>query len=197
MVGRPRKTSVDDLLEQAATLFWANGYDATSMGDLTKALGVGPSSLYNTFGSKAGLYIAAIEAYADREGSFYTESLGLPDIHEALSQLLLRSAQVYTREECPRGCAILSQGPSVDHEVEEHMRERRIQARQRVADRIRAAVDQQQLPQNTNVDALARFVTGVLQGLSQQARDGASRDALTAMAHVAVHALHPPESASP
>ncbi|MEU8821899.1 helix-turn-helix domain-containing protein [Actinoplanes sp. NPDC048796] len=51
----------------AAALFAGRSYDGTSVDDLVGQTGVHRGSLYKTFGSKRGLYLAALRHYVDRE----------------------------------------------------------------------------------------------------------------------------------
>ena len=50
-------------LDQAMRLFWRQGYEATSIQDLVDRLGINRFSLYDTFGSKHELFIAACERF--------------------------------------------------------------------------------------------------------------------------------------
>jgi len=43
-------------------VFWAEGYEATSMQDLVEAMGINRGSLYGTFGGKRALFLAALDA---------------------------------------------------------------------------------------------------------------------------------------
>ena len=61
--GRPLSFDRDVALNQAMLLFWQHGYEATSLNDLTTALGVTPSSIYTVFGDKKGLFLAAVGHY--------------------------------------------------------------------------------------------------------------------------------------
>lgn len=53
----------DELLASAMQQFWVAGYHATSMDDLVKATQVSRHGIYNSFGSKHGLFIACLRAY--------------------------------------------------------------------------------------------------------------------------------------
>src|ERR1035438_3896735 len=63
-MGRPREFDTDAGLEKAMRLFWAKGYEGTSVADLTEALGISRPSLYAAFGDKQSLFRAALERYA-------------------------------------------------------------------------------------------------------------------------------------
>ncbi|SCA56531.1 conserved hypothetical protein [Candidatus Terasakiella magnetica] len=47
---------VDEALDRAANVFWMKGFEATSMSDLIKGMGINKGSLYNAFGSKKELF---------------------------------------------------------------------------------------------------------------------------------------------
>lgn len=52
-----------EVLRKAITIFWKNGYNATSLHDLIDGLGIARSSIYHAFGDKHNLYIKALEQY--------------------------------------------------------------------------------------------------------------------------------------
>lgn len=62
-MGRTATFDRDQVLTQARNLFWARGYEATSVPDLEEATGLKRSSLYHAFGSKKELFDAVIENY--------------------------------------------------------------------------------------------------------------------------------------
>ncbi|MGO3885813.1 MAG: helix-turn-helix domain-containing protein [Mycetocola sp.] len=51
------------VVRAACELFWDRGFDAVSLPELEQATGLNRSSLYNSFGSKRGLYDAAVSDY--------------------------------------------------------------------------------------------------------------------------------------
>jgi TetR/AcrR family transcriptional repressor of nem operon len=46
-------------------VFWKKGYSGTSMRDLTEAMGINSSSLYNTIGDKHQLFLKSIRHYTE------------------------------------------------------------------------------------------------------------------------------------
>jgi len=61
--GRPREFDIDRALEAATQQFWAVGYEATSLQDLLKSMGLSKSSLYQTFGNKHELFVRCLDHY--------------------------------------------------------------------------------------------------------------------------------------
>ena len=57
---------VDAAVDCAMKVFWAKGYEPTSISDLTEAMQINKGSLYNAFGSKKALFMRALLKY-DRE----------------------------------------------------------------------------------------------------------------------------------
>src|ERR1700733_15269525 len=68
VIGRPREFDIDRALERAMELFWRQGYEGTSLADLTRELGVTRPSLYAAFESKEGLFLKALDLYEVRAG---------------------------------------------------------------------------------------------------------------------------------
>ncbi|WP_280181084.1 helix-turn-helix domain-containing protein, partial [Nocardia farcinica] len=65
-MGRPRGFDEDEVIAAAARLFAERAYDGVSVDDLVDHLGVHRNSLYKVFGSKRGLYLAALRWYRPR-----------------------------------------------------------------------------------------------------------------------------------
>ena len=64
--GRPRSFDEAAALDAAMQVFWQKGFEATSLDDLTKAMGLSRSSFYAAFGNKQTLFLRAVEHYSRR-----------------------------------------------------------------------------------------------------------------------------------
>src|SRR5690606_4395845 len=125
--GRPRSFDRQAALEQATMLFWEHGYEATSMADLTRAMGIGAPSLYTAFGDKKALLEQVVTAYTATHGAFTARALAEePHARDAVRRMLREAAARYTEPGHPHGCLIISAAVNCGTpEVRRMLRERR------------------------------------------------------------------------
>ncbi len=64
-MGRTRSFAEQDAARAALGVFWDRGYAETAVPDLERATGLSRSSIYHSFGSKRGLFDAAVVRYLD------------------------------------------------------------------------------------------------------------------------------------
>ena len=65
-MGRTRTFDETDAARSALEAFWDHGLEGTAIPDLEKATGLSRSSIYHSFGSKRGLFDAAVDTYLDQ-----------------------------------------------------------------------------------------------------------------------------------
>src|SRR6266852_4369991 len=78
----------DTVVDRAMMLFWRMGYGGTSIQDLEKATRLRRGSLYNAFGDKQGLFVAALKRYESTVGQERIEQLSNPDPYRAIEGFL-------------------------------------------------------------------------------------------------------------
>jgi len=188
--GRPLSFDREAALEKAMHVFWERGYEAASVADLTAAMGITPPSLYTAFGDKERLFLEAVDAYGKGPGGFGARALAEePTARQALQRLLEEGAVELTRDCQPHGCmmvmATTNCSLAAEH-LQAALAKRRAVYVKDMEDRIQRGIDQGELPPGTDAYALANFYAMVYQGMSMQAKDGASRESLLESARMAM-----------
>ncbi|WP_420959653.1 TetR/AcrR family transcriptional regulator [Brucella sp. IR073] len=185
--GRPWSFDRDKAVEIAMRLFWRHGYEGVSVGDLTKAIGIAPPSLYAAFGSKAGLYREALGRYEETLGLLKVPAIAAAKtLGEAVRLLLEAAVRAVTDPEREPGCMISSGMVECqpDHAaLAREAAERRAAMCERIAQALQPFAGKEELPR------LARHLAAVMQGISIQARDGATREELQEIVEEVVSGL--------
>ncbi|MBA2117063.1 HTH-type transcriptional repressor BdcR [Planctomycetes bacterium FF15] len=170
-------------LSIAKDLFHERGYDAVGIAELTRVLGINPPSLYAAYGSKAGLYERCLEVYVE-EANLPANKILTPDrpLPEAISELLLRAAELYTRSKAKRGCMV-AEGMGADDPQARALANAYGEA---AAHFIEHYISQTE-PQRAR--GLADYVVTTLRGLSSASRAGLSKTRLLAVAKLAAQSF--------
>lgn len=188
--GRVPTFDHDEALEIALDLFWRHGYEGVSVAELCRAIGIAAPSLYHAFGSKADLYRDAVRLY--RATNMTAEDVAsASSARSAALDMLRRGVAAVTRPGRPLGCMVSSGLLMVGvdgAELAEELQVLRAELRKALEQRIIRDVNEGALPATTDPATVARFYATILQGLSVQAVDGATRAELDAVVRAAMHA---------
>jgi AcrR family transcriptional regulator len=188
--GRPLSFDRDTALETAMHVFWERGYEAASISDLTSAMGITPPSLYTAFGDKEQLFLEAIERYALGYGSAGARALNEePTARGAIERWLLEAANELTQPCHPKGCMVVMAATNCSaaaERVQDALLLRRTEAIANVGRRIQGGIDGGELPADTDPQDLANFYATIYQGMSMQAKDGATHESLVATVRTAM-----------
>ncbi|WP_310469194.1 TetR/AcrR family transcriptional regulator [Sphingomonas sp.] len=179
--GRPREFCVDRALAQALRVFWTKGYDATSLTDLTEAMGITRPSLYAAFGNKESLFRKALDLY-EREKMFYVgKALAEPTARKVVEAMLRGAVENMSGCDEPHGClriiATVAGGPD-SQSIRAELMERGKLVHETIIDRFRRAQRDGDLPAHLDVVGLADMLKALFQGISVQATQGATREEL-------------------
>jgi AcrR family transcriptional regulator len=190
--GRPRSFDREAALRRAMEVFWRRGYEGTAVSDLTRAMAINAPSLYAAFGCKEALFREAVVLYNATEGAVTDRALeAAPTARRAVEDMLRLNAAAYVNPRRPPGCMVTlaaTIGTPESAEVRDFLSQCRQQAQDAIEARLVRGVADGDLPEGADISALAAFYYTVLQGLSIQARDGASRDTLAAIVDCAMAA---------
>lgn len=180
----------DAALADAARVFWRQGYGATSVQDLEAATSLGRGSLYNAFGGKKALFLAALERYSEAVAAPLLGHLAAPDVGAGIEAMLMEIVARVDEPGRPRGCLLtntcLESGgaPEVETFVAAAMRakETALEAA------ILRARDQGEIEPDADPRALARFYAAVMQSLGLLHKALVERERLEDVVKVALAA---------
>jgi TetR/AcrR family transcriptional regulator, copper-responsive repressor len=187
--GRPVTFDRAIAISVVTEMFWRHGYEGTTLAMLTDALGVTAPTLYAAFGSKDQLYRAALANYRRPDEAVARNEPGPPSIYELVEQFLREKAFQFAGPSRPKGCMVASgmlRGGSEATAAAEATAEVRREALGEFVAMIERSRREGELQATVDCEALARFYTAVIQGMSVQAIDGADTNALHGIVDLAL-----------
>ncbi|QBD81295.1 TetR/AcrR family transcriptional regulator [Ktedonosporobacter rubrisoli] len=175
----------NEALRKALLTFWENGYEGTTIAQLREAMGdLCAPSVYAAFGSKDTLFREVVELYNLERAPYWQQAFAEPSTRGAIEALLRGAAISYTTPDQPRGCLIDlgTKGSSPGNTaIQDYLRACRQEHKERIKKRLQQGIAAGELDPGCDVEVLANFYYAVLRGLSSEANDGASREALLAI----------------
>jgi len=185
--GRPREFDIEQALDRAMDLFWRNGYEGTSLSDLTAALGITRPSLYAAFGNKEALFRTVLKRYEDKVVTYRPKALRAPTAREVARELLEGAANLFADKNNPAGClgiqGALASGEDADP-IRRELIANRLAGERAIAQRLKRAKAEGDLPADANPASLARYLSVVVYGMAVMAAGGSSRKDLLQVAKI-------------
>ena len=179
--GRPREFCVDHALAQALRVFWEKGYEGASLTDLTEAMGITRPSLYAAFGNKESLFRKTLDLYEREKLDYIGKALEQPTSRGVAETMLRGSVDNVLSCDEPHGClgVITSAtcGPE-SQSIRDEIVKRGEAGKRALTDRFEQAKADGDLPAHVDAEGLTRVLIAMLQGISVQANQGATRGEL-------------------
>lgn len=195
MMPRPREFNPSDALEKAMQVFWSQGYEATSLNDLTKVMGLSKSSLYETFGCKRDLFLQSLDYYRDNITARVRQALHLDaPANQIIASLLNRAVDRIIDEKGRRGCLLNNTAVELamcDPEIARHCASGLTIMEDTMHQLILRGQQEGSINAVKNARALARFLTASINGVFVMGKANPDRAALTDIVDVALSTLNP------
>src|SRR5215471_2482959 len=154
--GRPRGFDREAVLDCAMRLFWERGYEATSVSELTNAMGITPPTLYTFFGDKKRLFLETVDRYQTGPGCFGIKALTEePTAYRSMQRLLMDAVAAFSNPKNPKGCLMVLGATNCTPEsadVSIALADRRRAAEVAVRNRIAAGHAAGELPKGADVE---------------------------------------------
>ena len=185
--GRPKKYDAHTALQAATELFWAQGFSGTSLDDLSTAMDMNRPSIYRAFGDKEAVYRQALAHFAHQMEHGFTQTVvAETDIRKGLSSFYAAALDVYCSGNSSMGCMVMCTAPAaaLTHvDVQADLLKVVSQLDQRITQQIERAVEQGQLDEQINSEAISKLLQAVLHSLAIRARAGETKDTLLKFAN--------------
>ncbi len=162
--GMARTRAFDETvaLERAMSLFWEQGYEASSVRELTSRTGVSSSSLYAAFGDKRDIYGAALARYRAIEREQFAAQLAAAQaIRPALAGMFAGLIDDLLADEDNRGSFSLNaaielggRDPAITAQLREHFDD----IADLLAGRLGAAQQGGEIPRRHTAEELAQYL---------------------------------------
>lgn len=190
--GRPLSFNREKALEQAMLKFWQYGYEATSVQDLVAAMGITAPSLYTAFGDKERLFMEAVQYYQQKNACRIDEIFAnAPTAKIAVELYLHESTLKLVQPSTPHGCMLVTAAtncsPQSTH-VQDALAQRRLDLKNKIKVRLARGRNDGDIAATQNLEQVASFYSTIIQGMTIQARDGASYEELQAISQMAMAA---------
>ncbi len=194
-MARPKEFDPTQVLDKAVELWWYKGYEGTSVQDLTHHLGIGRGSLYDTYGDKHSLYLAALDRYSELQKAQFAilleQSASIREfLAQAFEQLI---AAARTDPQC-RGCFITNattEMAGLDPDVAQRVAANRDQLIAVFATALAQAQQHGEIAARHQPEALAAFFFSVFQGLQVLLKTRPPQQMLDDIVAVALATLDP------
>jgi TetR/AcrR family transcriptional repressor of nem operon len=190
-MARPREFDEAAALRAAMTTFWARGYEATSVTDLTESMGVSRSTLYASFGDKQAVFQRALDLYSKNiSAERYRILAEAVSAREGLREFFLSHISTATDPRYPGGCLVVN--TACESELPDgSLRERADRLENGIRELLVRARKSGELGEGKDVRALARMYTSFTYGIHVLARMGRTRGELEESIAPALLALEP------
>ena len=192
-MARPLEFNRNKALEEAMTVFWRQGFEATTVDDLTGAMKIKRQSLYNAFGDKHSLYMEALKLYRILRGENMLACLtGNHSVKEGFERLF-RSIidEAVDDPEC-KGCMVvnaMTELAAADLEVGKVVEVAEAENEAVFAEAVRQAQARGEIDAAKDPQALAAFLYNTVIGLRVRARKQPNKTSLENIVEVTLAAL--------
>ena len=188
-MARPKEFDDEKVLAKAAEVFWRRGYEVVSILDLEAATGLGRGSLYNAFGDKEGLFIAALDRYLDKYGAPPFRHLVEADVGKGIRLMLEAIVARMSDPANPRGCLLTNSSLAFgtgSKRIDAYVAGKIRAMEETLEDAITRARREGQIPASADPGQLARFYAAVAQSLGVMHRANGDAAALRDIVAVAM-----------
>jgi TetR/AcrR family transcriptional repressor of nem operon len=192
-MARPREFDIDRALEQAMRVFWEQGYQGTSLGDVMEATAVQKQSLYCAFGDKHSLFVKSLELYRTQVLATIRMIVDNTDSPlDAVARVMRYAIEQAGAGSCPKGCLAANTALELgmrDPEAIVEVRKLFRGMEKVLGETIKKGQDMGQIAARFQSGLIAQNLLNTLNGIRILERTGASAERLKGIVDMALAAI--------
>lgn len=191
--GRPREFEMDEMLDKAVLVFRERGFHATSIGDLSAAVGLPTGSIYKAFKDKRAVFLAAFDRYVSVRGEQLRKRLSKGETgYDKFRIALTFYADSAQSQEGVRGCMVVGTAAGIatfDEEITTKVKTAFERNENMLRELILLGQSDGSIPSRIDAAGVARFTLCLLQGMRVVGKVGASKAQMDAVVEQALKVL--------
>jgi len=191
-MNRPREYKKEDVLEAATGLFWAKGFEATSISELVELTGLNKHSMYREFGDKEGLFLASLDHYAKESNKELGEVLTRKPLGLSNLEAFFDNRVEYAASPGCKGCLLVNsvtEDEILSDKINDKIQKMLTMQEGLFYDCLLAAKDKGEISKNKDCKVLASYLSCFLRGLINFGRSDTNKATLRKMTEVALMAI--------
>lgn len=171
---RTKQFNQQEVLDKAVYIFWKQGYNATSMDDLVKNLGINRASLYDTFGGKKQLFEHAVNRYIETNKRGLEQLLNTAaSVREGISKLFQALIDQSISDPDSKGCLLVNTSTELiphDKELTEIVFRNKANFQEIVFQYLKKGQQQGEIDKNKDLKTISGFLITLFNGLKVSAK---------------------------
>lgn len=173
----------DEVLDNALSLFWSDGYEASSISKLLSVMNLNRGSLYSAFGSKAALFSTVLDHYMGylQCHLFSCTLVSVEDPCDAITAFFDKAFFEPEQSQLANGCLFfnaISELSNNKPELAGKARESIQWIRQLFYTRLLEAKQLGRIGSGQDIEGLADYLIALVAGLRTLCKSGANADVL-------------------
>lgn len=192
-MARKKNFDENEILEKALHLFWRKGYNATSIQDLVDELGINRASIYDTWGDKHQLYVAALQRYRQNSSSWLLNQIrSEKPASEIIEAFLNHVIEDVMQDDDKKGCFVVNSTTelaNLDEDIQTLVSENKRTIERVLTELVKEGQESGEFNTTRSPQAYARFIFNNINGLRVVCKTSASREELQEVVDITIRSL--------
>ena len=192
-MARKKEFDETEVLDRALDLFWEKGYNATSIQDLVDTMKINRASIYDTWGDKHNLYLAALKRYRQKSSSWFLTQLRTEQSAlDIIRNFIYATIKASVHDEHRKGCFMVNASTELcnqDTDVQKIILENRTTMEKVLSELITEGQQSGEITIKHSSDSLARFLFNTISGLRVLSTGSITEKELNEVVEVTLSAL--------